>query len=126
MGLTMNLRALILSVFFVFPVCVFAHITGTYHVSGFDPLTGREYSGVAVLTENDSVYTMNWTFTSGNTDVGTGLRDHDHISFVFEELNSNRFGVQTYEIHDHHTLKGPWIRLGATENGIETLKKNCD
>lgn len=107
--------------FLLFPIYMFAHIPGTYQVSGFDPATNQNYTGVLVITKEDSIYTANWTFTN-TTDTGTGVRNHDSLAFVFNENNSSSFGVQLYEIEDD-TLRGPWVRFGATEKGFEKATK---
>ena len=121
----MNVRTLFLIIFFLFPVAIFAHITGAYKVSGVDPQTHQKYIGIVIITERDSVYTAQWTFAGGSTDVGTGVRKGKFLSFVFEEDGRNSFGTQLYKI-DGHTLKGPWVRIGADKKGFEKIKKIYD
>lgn len=118
----MNLRHFFLISFFVFPVYMFAHLTGTYKVNGFDPATNQDYTGTLVITKNDSVYTALWTFPGPSNDIGTGVREDDFLSIAFNEDNGISFGTQLYEI-DGDTLHGPWVRLGATEKGFEKAKK---
>lgn len=117
----MNLRSIFVSVFFLFPIYMFANITGTYEVVGFDPLTG-DYTGTLVITKQDDIYTSFWDFSGGSTAVGTGVREGDDISFVFDEDGGASFGVQLYEINCH-TLFGPWVRFEAVESGFETSTK---
>lgn len=104
------------------PASMFAHITGTYEVSGTDPSTNQEYFGTVVIQKLDSVYTAHWSFTGGGFDTGTGVQKEDCIAFVFNENNSDSFGVQLYEIGEH-SLKGPWARYGADQKGFEKLKR---
>lgn len=118
----MKIRNVLLNVFLVFPVYMFASITGTYEVSGFDPETNQKYGGSIVIDKEGSVYTARWTLDGGEIDTGTGVRKDDFLSFVFRENNSNSFGTQLYEI-DGHTLKGPWVRFDAERKGFEKLNK---
>lgn len=118
----MNLRNLFLTLFIFGPVVMFASLAGTYEVHGFDPLSNSKYSGTLVITKNGPIYSATWTF-GGGVDTGTGVRKDDSLSFVFREGNANSFGVQVYEIEGDHTLKGPWVRYGATSKGYEKIKK---
>lgn len=118
----MRLRTIFSTILFLLPFYLSAHITGTYELNGFDPDTNQSYTGTVVIERQRAIYTATWTFDGGNTDIGTGVRKDDSISFVFLESNSNTAGVQLYEI-DGHTLKGPWARFGATRRGFEKLKK---
>ncbi len=105
----------------LFPLFIFSDITGTYEVTGFHKPTKSRYSGTAVITKTDSIYTVNWVFSDGSTDTGTGVRTHDSLSVVFLDSESN-YGTQLYEIK-HHILKGPWVLFGGSDEGVETLKK---
>lgn len=118
----MNLRTFLASIFILFPVFMFAHVTGTYHVSGFDPVTNQNYTGTLVITKAGAIYTANWTYSGGNTDTGTGVREDDSIAFVFNEEGTTNYGVQLYEIHCD-TLKGPWVRYQAETKGFESAVK---
>lgn len=117
----MKICPLILSISLILPVSIFAHITGTYKVSGFDPDTNGKYTGTLHITKNDSIYNLIWYFKD-STDYGTGVRKHDSLAVVFNEDNSNSYGTSLYEIEED-TLKGPWARYGASSKGYETAKK---
>lgn len=103
---------------------MFASLTGTYEVSGFDPLGNVNYTGTVVITKADDVYTAFWSFSDGLTNVGTGVQKDDSLSFVFSDGSSavENTGVQLYEI-GRRSLKGPFVRFGATSSGYEKIKK---
>ena len=119
----MKLRNALLSLLFILPVTMFASISGTYKVEGFDPSTQSKYTGTVVIQKRGQTYSAIWTFPSGNEDIATGVRKGDHISFVFQEHPTNDFGVQQYEI-DGDILKGPWARFGINQKGFEKIQKN--
>ena len=116
------LFALLLS----FPIYAFANIAGTYEVKGFDPITNSEYKGTLVIQKvNDDIFNAQWTFTTGPfaADVGTGVKKGQYLSFVFNEIGTSNVGTQLYKIERHNVLRGPWVALGATEEGFERAKK---
>jgi hypothetical protein len=120
----MNLRSTLLSLF-MFPVCVFAGVTGNYTVEGHDP-ANVEYTGTLAITKSGSVYTANWSFSDGHTEFGTGVRNNDSIAFVFSEAKPGAVsGVQLYAIRGD-VLEGPWVDQGATEKGFERATKVHD
>lgn len=122
-GEYMKLKNFLAFSFLALPIYAFAHFTGTYEVSGFNPFTNSHYTGQVVITKNDDhVYTATWTFDGGGSDVGTGVRKGDDLAFVFEEGSSGVFGVQLYDFDGHHA-KGPWTFFGGTAEGHEKLKK---
>jgi hypothetical protein len=116
----MKLRAMFSIFFILSPLFMFAHITGTYQVFGFDFATQQPYTGTVVIQKQNATYTAIWTFDEGGTDVGTGVKHDDSIAFVFNENGSANYGVQLYEI-DRHSLKGPWTRFGTDTIGIERI-----
>ena len=120
----MSLRSILFTFLFILPVTMFAGISGTYKISGFDPKTNQKYTGTVVITRSGALYTGNWIFSDNSTDTATGVREDDFISFVFTEIGSNPviYGTQLYEI-DGDTLKGPWVRANATRRGFEKIKK---
>lgn len=107
------------------PVSLFGHIAGNYDVHGFDATIGEHYTGTAVISEQDDVYTITWTYTDFPSVVGTGVQKGDSISFVFTSLpqGSAPYGTQLYKIRSHGELKGPWINFGDDRISHETLKK---
>ncbi len=125
----MNLKSLLASLL-LFPICLFAGISGNYTVSGFDPTLNANYTGTAVITSapatvgTGTVYTIVWTYTDFPTIIGTGVRKGCYLSFVYTEevTGITPFGTQLYKI-DGNKLKGPWILFGDTRIGLETLKK---
>lgn len=125
----MKLSGLLFS-FLLLPVCMFARVTGTYAVMGYDPIIGEEYTGTIVITKsvtpNGKVYTATWTYEDTCPYIGTGVCKDDAVSFVFTQQCPNalgdpaEFGTQLYEVHKNG-LKGPWILFGDTRVGYEKL-----
>lgn len=101
-----------------------AGLTGTYQVSGFDPVFNVHYTGSVIIAKQAAVYTLNWTFDDGTHDIGTGLHVEDELSVVFQNVeNPSVNGVQVYKIKHDHRLEGPWVDLGDTRVGTEKIKK---
>lgn len=121
--------------FFIVPFFMFAHsqgdhhhkksIVGTYDVAGFDPTVPEFYTGTAVISEEDGVYTIVWTYPHLNPYIGTGVRQNNEIAFVYNQVNTDFYGTQLYKIFDD-TLKGPWIIFQDTLKGYERITKICD
>ncbi len=127
----MKVRSILFSLFFALPVAIFAHVTGTYNVSGNDPLSGK-YTGTLTIDQNGDIYNATWIFpNTSEVDTATGVRRGNTLALVFNEgglvaglmqKSGLSFGVQEYEIEDN-TLKGPWVRYQATQKGFEIAKK---
>jgi hypothetical protein len=98
----------------------FGGIAGTYKIKGYDPQSGN-YTGRAVISERDSVYTGTFTYSGGGVSTLTGVRKGDEVSFVYQ-FNDGLYGVQVYRISGH-TLKGPWVEFGGGNKGWERLTK---
>ncbi len=118
----MNFRHLLLSLF-IFPLYMFGHITGTYHVEGFDATINEHYEGTLEITENNDVYNLVWTYDGITPYIGTGVRSGNSLSIVFNEIDTTPFGTQLYKICGN-TLKGPWILFGDTRISFERAEKN--
>lgn len=119
----MSLRAFFVSLFFILPLYVSAHIAGTYDIHGFDPEAKQPYSGTLVIEHNGPTFTGHWRFEgSSEVDTGTGVRRGNCLSFVFKESNSDVCGTQLYKI-EGPILTGPWVRFGADAKGVETAIK---
>lgn len=119
----MKLPSVILGLCISLPLYLAASISGIYEAEGHGP-TNDPYTAIVHIDKvSDTVYNILWKFEDGSIDVGTGVRQSDSISFVFYETNRNSSGTQLYSIDSHHTLEGPWVRLGALNNGFEKLKK---
>lgn len=121
------MKFLHLLMFLVFlPVYMFAGIAGTYEVKGFSP-NHVPYAGTVVIAKvSEGIYSATWTFDDQSIDLGTGVRKGSTLSFVFHETSTNTDGTQLYEFGPGKTLRGPWIRFGATEKGFEKLRKIHD
>ncbi len=127
----MKLRSILFSLFFALPVAIFAHVTGTYNVSGNDPVSGK-YTGTLTIDQNGDIYSATWVFpNTSEVDTATGVRKGNTLAFVFSESGlagglrvktPGFFGVQEYEIQGD-TLKGPWVLYQATQKGFEVAKK---
>lgn len=108
-----------------FSICIipmFAGITGRYCVKGSYP-DGTTYKGkLSICKLQGKVYQATWILNGTETDIGTGVLCHNHISFVFNQSISSKYGVQEFSIHGS-TLKGPWILWGDSFYGKEICKK---
>lgn len=120
----MNFRSILFSLCLL-PCCLFGSIVGNYEVSGYDPILDETYTGTAVITELNGVYTIVWTYPGNVTYIGTGVLKDDFISFVYTQQSTTDFGTQLYEIHGKK-LKGPWVLFQDTRIGCERLKKVCN
>ena len=118
----MKLCNSILFSFLLLPLTLFAGISGTYRVKGYDPQTQEEYTGMLVISKNGSVYSATWTYSDLTTDTGTGIIKDGVLSFVFQEGSTPSYGVLAYEI-DGKKMSGRWARFGTTEKGKEKIKK---
>lgn len=109
---------------------MFARITGTYTVIGYDRILDEEYTGSIVITKSvtpaGKVYTATWTYEDTDPYIGTGVSKDGAVSFVFTQQTPNalgdpaEFGTQLYEVHKNG-LKGPWILFGDTRVSYEKL-----
>ncbi len=117
----MNIYISFLSAFLLFPICMFAGISGTYKVKGKGP-DNVEYTGTVVIQKQGPVYTATWTFPDDEPETATGVKRGDYIGFVFREGNTDSYGEQLYKI-DGKILKGPWARYGTDGKGYEKIKK---
>ena len=119
------MRTLLLTALCIFSASIFAEsLDGTYGITGFDPITGRSYTGKAKITGQGDIYRITANIpTEKKVHFGTGIRQGDTISFVFmDQRNQEAPGVLIYSI-DGDTLSGKWIQLGRNRKGSETLKK---
>lgn len=96
-------------------------IEGIYQVQGYDPYEKKNYSGEAVITKDENgVYQGTWN-EDGKKFMGTGLKTDNSFSFIFaNEESPEEAGLVVYKIEGAN-LKGPWVTLGKSLIGSETL-----
>lgn len=115
----------ILSAFILFPTLAFSGITGAYHFKGINR-SKESYQGMATIEKGKkNVYTIRWVFSDGSSDVGTGVKEKDHISFVFANVAGTSFGsygVIAYTIKDG-VLEGTYALFNEAGTGHEKLTK---
>lgn len=116
----------VLLALFLLPMMIFAGISGTYDVTGFNFDSSFSYTAVLTIEKQGDIYTADWLFSDNSTSHGTGIRQEDSIAFIFNEGDLN--GVQLYAI-DGCSLKGPWVFYDEEPKGYEVAKKvdcHCD
>lgn len=95
-----------------------------YRLKGFDPELNETYTGTVTITKEGKFYTAFWAFDDGEVNIGKGLRKNNVLSFTYIDTANppGVIGLQVYEIeNDFHELKGPWITIGGTLVGTESL-----
>ncbi len=102
-------------------------IEGTYYVNGVDG-RGIEYGGRLEITPGDESdhYAMQWIIT-GSVQVGTGVRDGDHLEaewttvegLVNQDGTERSQGTASYTIATDGTLTGTRTIEGQDETGTE-------
>lgn len=120
----MRARNLILAFFLFLPILAFSTIAGRYN-SEITRGDGSKINATAeIIHSGSSVYQIVWTYDDHSTEVGTGVKKGDTISFVFQsgEPSNYLYGVTQYQI-EGKTLKGPWVYFGLRNKGFEKLKK---
>ncbi|MCE2981976.1 MAG: hypothetical protein LW832_00275 [Parachlamydia sp.] len=97
----------------------------TFRLTGFDPFLGINYTGTLVITRGGDVYAFQWAFDDGVVNLGTGVRQDDHLSVVFVDptTEGGTPGVQSYEIISRKRIRGPWTYLGASLVGEESGRR---
>lgn len=125
----MKLRHLLCSICFL-PVSLFAGISGNYLVTGLDKTVEppQPYTGSAIISKQgsgkDAVYTIVWNYPNSDPFYGTGVREGDAVSFVYNEECTSYYGVQLYDIKNRgDVLDGKWVDFQASAGGFETLEK---
>ena len=116
----MKVSGIVLAASFCFCALGFGGIAGTYKIKGYGPQSGH-YTGSAVISERDSIYTATYTYSGGGVSTLTGVRTGDKISFVYQ-FDEGLYGVQVYRIKGR-SLKGPWVEFGGGSKGWESLTK---
>ncbi len=98
-----------------------AAIPGNYTITGNDPLHNH-YSGNATIALEGNVFTANWYYDDGTSDMGTGVRNQNQISFIYQgDQETKETGVVTYRIVNNQ-LVGNWVPLNESTVGTETLR----
>jgi hypothetical protein len=96
-----------------------------YSVRGFNPYTNTKYTGKAIITRQGEIFSVQWTFDDGTTEIGTGLRSGNKLSISYATADPTlpNPGLQVYEIIGINKLKGPWVPIGGNLVGEEALKR---
>lgn len=122
----MKLRHLSLFALLLFPALAFGSVTGKYKFKGKSG-TGVPYSGIATIEKaGKNVFNARWAYPDGSVDVGTATLKDNILSFVFVNIVNQGFGdfgVITYKVGKHDTLKGEYVYFGKTSVGHEKMKK---
>jgi hypothetical protein len=105
-------------------------ISGYYTCKGTEP-GGKNYSGVAVITKQNQVYTVQWIVGSGSSFAGIGIRQANNFSASWAIATEKGLirGVNTYKIEPGPRLVGRWATLpgvGVMHNETLTFLKNVE
>lgn len=100
-------------------------IVGTYHCTGHDPYTPRDFQSDLIIKKTGDVYSITEATKDKRSDVAIGLLTGDVLSLAYQDrYNPRRAGVQSLTIKDGgNELSGPWAQLGKTIAGSETCTK---
>lgn len=96
-----------------------------FSVSGFDPYSNSEYTGVAEITNVGGVFSILWTFSDGSSEIGTGIKIEKKlsISYATDDPSLPNPGIQVYDLITNDKLKGQWVPIGGNLVGEETLTR---
>lgn len=99
---------------------------GTYKCHGFDPYRNKEYSGTVIVRQQNTVYSLDMNYDTGDHDLGTGGQyDPSLMSVVFQDpKNLKSVGLEQYTFSaDSKTMSGYWVYLGKDKLGTEVCIK---
>jgi hypothetical protein len=96
-------------------------IVGSYHCTGHDPYTPREFQSDLIIQKTGEVYAITEATKDKRSDLAIGLLSGDVLSLAYQDkYNPKRAGVQSLMIKDSgDELSGPWAQLGKTTVGSE-------
>lgn len=99
---------------------------GSYQCKGYDPYLKKNYTGVVIIKQQNSVYKLKMAYNTGEEANATGgLFDADTIAVVFQDTKDlKKVGLERYELaQDGKTIQGYWVYLGGDMLGTEVCEK---
>lgn len=102
------------------------NFAGIYKCKGFDPYLGKTYSGTIRIAPQNTVYSIEMTYDTGEKAIGTaGLYDENTISVVFQDTKDlKKVGLERYSYSDDYKkIQGYWVYLGKDKLGEEICEK---
>jgi hypothetical protein len=105
-------------------------ISGYYTCKGRET-SGKNYSGICVITKQNDVYLVQWVVGAGSTFVGIGIRQGDTLaaSWAIPGDKGVVRGVNLYKIEPGPRLVGRWASMpgpGRLQDEILTYLKPLD
>lgn len=100
--------------------------SGSYECNGFDPYLDQKYSGVVIIKQQNTVYSVKMAYNTGEEANGTaGLYDDNTIAVVFQDTKDlKKVGLERYSLsEDGDHIEGYWVYLGGDKLGTEFCKK---
>jgi hypothetical protein len=94
-------------------------IAGYYTCRGKEA-SGKQYTGIAVITKANEIYIVQWTIGVGSTFMGVGIRQGNTLAVSWAQGTEKGIlrGINLYRIEKGPMLTGRW----ATLPGDGTLK----
>ncbi len=92
-------------------------IAGRWNIAQAATLDGGRYTGSIRISENEDVYTVQWTTEAGNY-PGLGLRNGNDLFVGWGDESS---GIVVYDFADNGILDGEWAFPGFPGVGTERL-----
>jgi len=106
-------------------------ISGYYTCKGVEA-GGKSYSGIAIITKKNDVYSVQWVIGSGSTFVGIGVRQGQTLAASWAMPGEKGLlirGVNVYKIEPGPRLVGRWATIpgpGIQQHETLTFLKNLD
>lgn len=100
--------------------------TGSYECQGYDPYLKTKYTGVIIIKQQKTVYSVKMAYSTGEEANGTaGLYDDNTIAVVFQDTKDlKKVGLERYSLsEDENQIEGYWVYLGGDQLGTEICKK---
>lgn len=102
-----------------------------YYVCKGRETSGKNYSGIAVISKQNDVYLVQWVVGAGSTFVGIGIRQGDTLaaSWAIPGDKGVVRGVNLYKIEPGPRLVGRWASMpgpGRLQDEILTFLKPLD
>lgn len=99
---------------------------GTYHCEGADPYLNKKYSGTLTISPQNTVYSINMKYDTGEELRGTGGQYNNQLlSVVFQDVRDHKkIGLEQYQWSDDKTrMGGYWVYLGKDKLGTEVCER---
>jgi hypothetical protein len=124
-----GLLALILWFFCSVVVADAPSFAGSYHCKGFDPYLKKPYTGVVKIKPQNTVYSLDMDYDTGDHDNGTGgMYDKTLLFVVFQDpKNLKHVGLEQYRFSDNFSkISGFWVYLNEDKLGTEICDRDAD